>query len=109
MPIAVIDGQQRSHSNALWAAFDNTESRLDGRERHVVGHYRLGQPFQRERAAFFERYGFLDRDSRSLSDKPSARPRRGIALRWWWERLARRLGPDLGADRLQGLDAVRGS
>jgi hypothetical protein len=31
-----------SQSNALWAAFDNTESRLGGRERHVVGHYRLG-------------------------------------------------------------------
>jgi len=29
-------------SNTLWAAFDNTKSRLDGRERHVVGHNRLG-------------------------------------------------------------------
>ena len=30
-------------SNSLRAApFDNTERRLDGRERYVVGHYRLG-------------------------------------------------------------------
>ena len=42
---------------------------MDGRERHVVGHYRLGQPFQRERSDFFERYGILDRDGHSLSDK----------------------------------------
>src|SRR5262249_15246284 len=49
--------------------FDYTEGRLGGRERHVVGHYRLGQPFQSERADFFERYGLLDRDSHSLSDK----------------------------------------
>jgi hypothetical protein len=42
---------------------------LDGHERHVVGHYRLGQPFQRERADFFERYGLLDRDGHSLPDK----------------------------------------
>ena len=54
---------------------------MDGRERHVVGHYRLGQPFQRERADFFERYGLLDRDRYSLSDKDlsilglSAKPR----------------------------------
>ena len=42
---------------------------MGGRERHVVGHYRLRQPFQRERADFFERYGLLDRDGYSLSDK----------------------------------------
>ena len=42
---------------------------MDGRERHVVGHYRLGEPFQRERADFIERYGLLDRDGCSLSDK----------------------------------------
>jgi hypothetical protein len=40
---------------------------------------------------------------------PSARrtrPCRSIALRGRWWRLARRLRPDLGADRLQGSDAV---
>ena len=29
-------------SNSLRAPFDNTERRLDSRERHVVGHNRLG-------------------------------------------------------------------
>ena len=29
-------------SNSLRAPFDNTERRLDGRERYVVGHNRLG-------------------------------------------------------------------
>src|SRR5262249_8311372 len=57
------------HSNALWAALDNTESRLGGYERHVVGHYWLNQPFQRERTDLFERYGLFDRDGHSLSDK----------------------------------------
>jgi len=42
---------------------------LDGRERRVVSHYWLGQALQRERADFFERYGLLDRDRYSLSDK----------------------------------------
>ena len=51
------------------APFDNAKSRLIAYDRHVVGHYRLGQPFQRERADFFERYGLLDRDGHSLSDK----------------------------------------
>ena len=35
-----------------------------------------------------------------------SRPRRGIALGGRWQGLALRLGPDLGAYRLQGLDAV---
>jgi hypothetical protein len=39
----------------VWAAFDNRESGLRGREWHVVGHYRLGQPFERKLADFFER------------------------------------------------------
>src|SRR5262249_37177541 len=38
-------------------------------ERHVVGHYWLNQPFQRERTDLFERYGLFDRDGHSLSDK----------------------------------------
>ena len=29
-------------SNSLRAPFDNTERRLAGRERYVVGHHRLG-------------------------------------------------------------------
>ena len=29
-------------SNSLRAPFDNTKRRLDGRERYVVGHHRLG-------------------------------------------------------------------
>jgi hypothetical protein len=41
------------HSNTLWAAFDNTKSWLDGRERHVVGHNRLGEALEGERAKLF--------------------------------------------------------
>jgi|SRR6516162_3563200 len=55
-PIAVIERKQAgglSHSNALWAAFDNTESRLGGRMRHVVGHYRLGEALESEWAKLF--------------------------------------------------------
>ena len=34
-------------SNTLcWAALDNPQSRLGGGEQHVVGHYRLGEPFE---------------------------------------------------------------
>ena len=40
-----------------------------GRERHVVGHYRLGQPFDGKRSDFFQCYGLLDRDGYSLGDK----------------------------------------
>ena len=41
------------HSNTLWAAFDNAESRLGGHERHVVSHYRLGEALEAERANLF--------------------------------------------------------
>ena len=51
----------------MWTAFDNTESRLDGRERHVVGHYRLGETFQGERAELFERDASFERDGDALS------------------------------------------
>jgi hypothetical protein len=45
---------QRPHSNTLWVApFDNTESRLGERQRHVVGHYRLGEALEGERANLF--------------------------------------------------------
>jgi hypothetical protein len=41
------------HLNSLWAAFDNTERRLDSRERHVVGNYRLSEALECERAYLF--------------------------------------------------------
>src|SRR5947207_15677229 len=69
----------------MWTAFDNTEGRLGGRERHVVGHYRLGEPFEGERADFFERCRPFDRDGDTLSDEDlpvlglSAKPRGEIA------------------------------
>src|SRR5256885_13967853 len=71
-PIAVIEKEPcgwRSHSNVMWTAFDNTEGRLGGRERHVVGHYRLGEPFEGERADFFERCRPFDCDGDTLSDE----------------------------------------
>ena len=41
-------------SNSLRAApVDNTERRLDGRERYVVGHNRLAEAFEGERAKLF--------------------------------------------------------
>src|SRR5437763_9393729 len=44
----------RPHSNALRAAsFNNSESRLSGRERHVVGHYGLGEALEGEYAKLF--------------------------------------------------------
>ena len=46
-------GVQRLISNTLWTPFDNTETRLAGRERDVVRHYRLRQTLQRERAHLF--------------------------------------------------------
>jgi hypothetical protein len=36
-----------------WAPFDNAEGRLAGRERNVVGHYRLRETLQAERANLF--------------------------------------------------------
>ena len=54
-PVAVIGGAtQRVHLDILWRPpFDNTESRLGGRERHVVGHDRLGEALEGERANLF--------------------------------------------------------
>jgi hypothetical protein len=49
----VIGGAQRPHPNTLWTALDNTESRLAGRERHVVGHCWLGETLQGKRANLF--------------------------------------------------------
>src|SRR6185437_12524062 len=49
------DGCVRRRSDALRASFDNSESRLAGRMRHVVGGDRLGEPFKVECSHFFER------------------------------------------------------
>jgi len=43
---------------AIWSStrcpsFDNAESRLTTYERHVVGHYRLGEALEGERANLF--------------------------------------------------------
>ena len=40
-------------SNSLRPPFDNTERRLDGRERYVVGHHRLAEALEGERAKLF--------------------------------------------------------
>src|SRR4051812_41036992 len=59
---------QRPHSSVVWAALDNTENRrLAGRERHVVGHYRLGQALQGKLADFFERHSLFDSNSNALT------------------------------------------
>ena len=42
---------------------------MDGRERHVVGHYRLGQPFERKLADFFERCCRFHTDGDPLGDE----------------------------------------
>src|SRR5215472_9298767 len=49
-----LAGAQSSRwSNARWSPFYNTQSRLGGRERHIVGHYRLGEALEGERANLF--------------------------------------------------------
>ena len=47
-------------SNARWTAFDYTESRLGGRERHVEGRDRLAETFQGQAAEVFQRNRFFD-------------------------------------------------
>src|SRR5215472_113833 len=60
----------RQHLNALRTApFDNTESALSGRGRHIEGHHGLGQPLQVECANFFESHHLLDRNSDALIDE----------------------------------------
>src|SRR5262249_23903024 len=71
-PLRGHSAKRGSHSNTVWAALDNTESGLDGRGRHVVGHYRLGQPFQSKLAEFFKRDRLLNRDGDALSNKDLA-------------------------------------
>ena len=69
----------------MGAAFDNAESRLNGRERHVVGHYRLGEALQVKLTNLFHRHCIFDRDGDRLSEKDlsilglSAQPRGEIA------------------------------
>jgi len=57
----------RPLSNTLWTPFDNTESRLAGRERHVVRDYWLRQPFQGQRTDFFESRCPFDRYGNALA------------------------------------------
>src|SRR5881394_240229 len=77
--------QQRPRSNALWAAFDNTEGRLRGRERHIVGHNRLGKAFQGDRANLFSCDASFERDVDALAEQDltvpglTAEPSRNIA------------------------------
>ena len=57
-PFTVIEGVTRAsvscpHLNALWTSFDNPECGLGSRERHVVGHYRLGEALEGKRANLF--------------------------------------------------------
>ena len=40
-------------SAARWSPFDNAESGLGGRERHIVRHNRLGEALEGERAKLF--------------------------------------------------------
>ena len=52
-----------------WASVpDNAKSRLVGRERHVVGHDRLGEPLQGKLADFFKRRCLFDRDGNPLAE-----------------------------------------
>src|SRR3954471_4671278 len=57
-------------SNSLRAApLDNTERRLDGRERYVVGHNRLAEAFQGERAKLFSCDASLQGDVDALTEQ----------------------------------------
>ena len=58
---------QRLLSKTLWTPFDNTESRLAGRERDVGRDYWLRQPFQGQRTDFFERRCPFDRHGDALA------------------------------------------
>ena len=49
---------QRERIAVIWSSircpsFDNAETRLTTYERHVVGHYRLGEALEGERADLF--------------------------------------------------------
>ena len=76
-PKGIIERASAGAQAAIWSStrcpsFDNAESRLTTYERHVVGHYRLGEAFQGELADFFEWCSLFDRDGDSLCNKDLA-------------------------------------
>src|SRR5215831_1194721 len=79
--------QPRSRSNAGRSPFDHTKSRLAGRERHVVGHYRLGETLEGKRAKLFGGDASLERYIDPLAEQYlavlslSTEPSRHIAYR----------------------------
>jgi hypothetical protein len=54
-------GVSSGHSNALWTPFDYKESWLGGRERQI-GHYKLGEALESDRAYLFGGDASLQRD-----------------------------------------------
>jgi hypothetical protein len=56
-------------SSARRSPFDNAESRLTTYEWHVVGHDRLGETLEGERADFFERCYLFDLNGDPLSNQ----------------------------------------
>src|SRR5262249_20304664 len=77
-PIGVLE---RSPSGGRIAAIrlsarcpsvDNTERRLDGRQRHVVSHYRLGEALEGERAKLFSCDASLECDVDKLAEQDLA-------------------------------------
>ena len=64
-----LGGRVMSLKRFVGRPFDNTESRLGGRERHVVGHYRLGETFQVSAPTSSSGVVSLDRDGDALTEK----------------------------------------
>ena len=60
---------QRQVSNTLWTPFDNAQRRLTSCEGYIVRHYRLRQPFQRQRPDFFKRRCPFDRHGDALAQQ----------------------------------------
>jgi hypothetical protein len=58
-----------SHSNTLWAPFDNTKSRLAGRERYIEGGDGLAETFQCQAAEVFQWDGLFDRGGDATADQ----------------------------------------
>jgi hypothetical protein len=56
-------------SSAWRSSFDDPESRLTTYEWHVVGHYRLGEALEGQRADFFERGDFFDLNGDPLGNQ----------------------------------------
>jgi AraC-like DNA-binding protein len=55
--------------HSMIAPVDNAESRLAGRERHVVGDDRLGETLQGKRANLFSRYASFERHVDALTEQ----------------------------------------